>query len=303
MRGGVRRLRVEGCTFRLRPTPLGEAIRLLAFARGLARVRMESGITAANWQGWRLGPCETADDARARVSGELLFLGAWGPRLRPWVADELVPDPARPWPPAVSREELLALHDKTWERLGLLCQDDADVTGLVEELNAGPSACRISYERRPLTRRGPFTVADAPDAVSLAGHLDDLVVRTRRCGTSSSPAPTAPGPTSSVSRVARASASTPTSAASTSACRARTPPAAVPVRAGRRSSLASVRSSSGSSAMGKREAYQTPTSTRARSSARPHAKSPSCGGGSPAGQLDGLAGRRRLGHRLDAGPT
>ena len=158
----------------------------------------------------------------------------------------------------------------------------------------------VPTARRPLTRRGPFTVADAPDAVSLAGHLDDLVVRTRRCGTSSSPAPTAPGPTSSVSRVARASASTPTSAASTSACRARTPPAAVPVRAGRRSSLASVRSSSGSSAMGKREAYQTPTSTRARSSARPHAKSPSCGGGSPAGQLDGLAGRRRLGHRLDA---
>jgi len=163
----------------VRPTPLGEAIRLLAFARGLARVRMENGITAANWQSLgRLGSCETADDPRARVSGELLFLGAWGPRLRPWVADELVPDPARPWPPAVSPEELLALHDKTWERLGLLCQDDADVTGLVEELNAGPSACRISYERRPLTRRGPFTVADAPDAVSLAGHLDDLLVRT-----------------------------------------------------------------------------------------------------------------------------
>src|SRR5213080_848638 len=159
--------------------------------------------------------------------------------------------------------------------------------------------CRAYWARRPLTRRGPFTVADAPDAVSLAGHLDDLVVRTRRCGTSSSPAPTAPGPTSSVSRVARASASTPTSAASTSACRARTPPAAVPVRAGRRSSLASgVRAALprwASERRTRRLRVRAPEARQDRTRSRQAVE-----GGSPAGQLDGLAGRRRLGHRLDA---
>jgi hypothetical protein len=176
----VRRRRVGKFVLRNRPNPaLGEAVRLLAFARLLAHVE---GVTEE----------ESRDlSGPGRLGGQLfqdtLLLGLGRPprsrrlpasRIQCWVWDGLIRDPARRWPSPASLADLHAVLDRVWRRLCLIWDPRADLAPLVAELNAGPSGCRLRFAGSGrVTRRGPFPVEDTDDAGTLAAHMDDLFIR------------------------------------------------------------------------------------------------------------------------------